>query len=51
MIVGSNPAVSMNVSFFRDVCVVRHRYLRLDDHSSSGVLPSVMCLSVIVKPR
>jgi len=32
-------------------CVVRQRSLRGPDHSSSGVLPTVVCLSVIVKPR
>jgi len=49
--VGSNPADSKNVSLFRDVCVVRYRFLRLDDRSSSGVPSSMVCLSVIVKPR
>jgi endo-1,4-beta-D-glucanase Y len=33
------------------VCAVRYRSLRLADHSSRGVLMSVVCLSVIVKPR
>ena len=32
-------------------CVVRQRSLRRPDHSSRGVLPTVMCLGVIVKPR
>jgi len=32
------------------LCVVRLSLGRADD-SSSGVLPSVVCLSVIVKPR
>jgi hypothetical protein len=41
----------MNVSFFRDVCVVRYRFFFFDDHSFSGVLSSVVCLSEIVKPR
>jgi hypothetical protein len=31
--------------------VVRYRSLRRADHSSRGVLPSVVCLSVIAKPR
>ena len=31
-------------------CVVRQRSMRRGDHSSRGVLPSVVCLSVIVKP-
>jgi hypothetical protein len=30
-----------------ECCVVRYRSLRLADHSSRGVLPSVVCLSVI----
>jgi hypothetical protein len=33
------------------LCVVRYRSLRRADHSSRGVLLSVVCLSVIVKPR
>ena len=33
------------------VSVVRYRSLRWADHSSREVLPSVVCLSVIVKPR
>jgi len=46
-IVGSNPS---------GVClcllsVVRKRSLRRADHSSRGVLPTLVCLSVIVKPR
>ena len=48
-IVGLNPAGGMYLLCL--VCVVRYRFLRPADHSSRGVLPSVMCLSVIVKPR
>jgi hypothetical protein len=33
------------------VCVVRERSLRRADHSSRGVLPIVVCLSVIVGPQ
>jgi len=33
------------------LCVVKHRSLRRAGNSSIGVLPSVVCLSVIVKPR
>jgi hypothetical protein len=33
------------------LCVVRYRSLCRADLSSRGVLPSVVCLSVIVKPR
>jgi hypothetical protein len=32
-------------------CVVRERSLRQADHSSRGVLPSVVCLRVISKPQ
>ena len=42
-IVGSNPAGAMDVCL---LCVVRYRSLGRADHSSRGVLPSV-----IVKPR
>jgi hypothetical protein len=50
-IVGSNPARGMDVCLLWVLCVVRQRSLRRADHSSRGVLPSVVCLSVIVKPR
>ena len=46
-IVGSYPAASMYVSV---VSVVRYRSLRRADHSFRGVLPTVVCLSVIVNP-
>ena len=44
-IAGSNPVGGMDVC--RKWCVVRGRSLRLADLSSRGVLPSVVCLSVI----
>ena len=47
-IVGSNPAGGIDGYL---LCVVRYRSLGRAYHSSRGVLPSVMCLSVIVKPR
>jgi hypothetical protein len=31
------------VSFFLGLCVVRYRSLRLADHSSRGVLPTIVC--------
>jgi hypothetical protein len=33
------------------LCVVRWRSLHRADHPYRGVLPSVVCLSVLVKPR
>jgi hypothetical protein len=45
-IVGSNHAGGMWV-----LCVFGYRSLRRADHSSRGVLPSVVCLSVIANPR
>ena len=50
-IVGSNPTLCMNVCLLWVLCIVRWRSLRRADHPSRGVLPSVACLSVIVKPR
>jgi hypothetical protein len=35
----------------RVLCVVKYRSLWRADHSSRGVLPNVVCLSAIVKPR
>jgi hypothetical protein len=32
-------------------CVVKQRSLHRADHSSREILPSVVCLSVTVKPR
>jgi hypothetical protein len=48
---GSNSFGGMNVSFLRLLCFVRKISLRRADHSSRGVLTSVLCLNVIVKPR
>jgi hypothetical protein len=39
----------MDVCVLRVLYVARQRSLRRADHSSRGVLPSVVCLSVIVK--
>jgi hypothetical protein len=50
-IVGSNPAGDMHASPLRVLCVFRHRSLYRADHSPRGVLPSVVCLSVILKPQ
>ena len=33
------------------LCVVTYKSLRWADHSYGGVLPSVVCLSVVVRPR
>jgi hypothetical protein len=41
----------MDVYFLRVLCVVKKSSLRLADHSYSGVLPNVVCLSVIVQPQ
>jgi hypothetical protein len=50
-IVGSNPAGSMDVSFLWVVCCQVQRSLRWADCTSRSVLPSVVCLNLIVKPR
>ena len=50
-IVGLNLAGGMEPCLLCVLCVVRYRSLYRPDHSSTGVLPSVVCLSVIVKPR
>jgi hypothetical protein len=51
-IVGSNPAEGMEVCLLRGLRVGSYkRFLSWAVHSSRGVLPSVVCLSVIVKPR
>jgi hypothetical protein len=50
-IVVSNPAGSMDVSVLRVLGDVKERSVRRADHLSIGVLPSVLCLSVIVNPR
>jgi hypothetical protein len=49
-IVGSNPTGNMDVCLVWVLYVVRWS-LRQADHSSRVVLPSVVCPSVIVKPR
>jgi hypothetical protein len=48
---GSNPPGGMDVSLLWVLYVFRWRSLWRADHSSRGVLPSLVCLSVIVKPR
>ena len=45
-IAGSNPAGLMDVCLLEVLCVVRST-----DHSSRGILQSVVCLNVIVKKR
>ena len=45
-VIGSNTAVATE-----GLCVVRKRFLRRADHPSRGILPSVVCLIVIVKPQ
>jgi hypothetical protein len=50
-IADSNPAGDMDVCLLRVLCVVRQRSLLRADLSSGGFLSSVVCLSVIVKPR
>jgi len=51
--VGSNSSGDMDIGFLRALCVVSRGLssLRRPNHSSRGVLPSVVCLIVIVKPR
>ena len=49
-IVGSNPAGAMDVCAVWMLCVVRKSSLSRADLLSRGVLPTVVCLSVIVKP-
>ena len=49
-IVGSNAAGGMDVCLLLVLSVVRYRSLRRADHSSRKVLPSSVCLSVIMKP-
>jgi hypothetical protein len=49
-IAGSSPLGVVYICVLWVLCVVRERSLGLADHSSRGVLPSVVCLSVIVKP-
>jgi len=47
----SNPAVGIVACLLRMLCVVRQRSLQRADHSSRGVLSSMVCLSVILKPQ
>jgi hypothetical protein len=49
-IVGTDSAGGMDVCLLRVFGVVRHKSLCQAGHSSRAVLPSVECLSVIVKP-
>ena len=49
-IAGSNAAGAVDDCLLWVLCAVRYRPLRRADPSSRGVLPSVVCLSVIVKP-
>jgi hypothetical protein len=46
-IVGSNPAAGMDVCLLWVLCVVRKRFLPPTDHSSRGVLPSLVCLKCV----
>ena len=50
-IAGLNPVDGMNVCLLWVLCLFRYRSFRRADHSSGGVLQSVVCLSVIVTPR
>ena len=50
-IAGSNPALVIDICLLLVLCVVSWRSLRRADHSSRGVLPSEVFLSVIVKPH
>jgi len=45
------PLGGTDVCLLWVLCVVRQRSLRQADHSSRGVLPTVVGLSVIVKPQ
>ena len=50
-IAGSNPAGDMDVCLLCVLCVIRKRSFSRADHFSRGILQSVVCLSVIMKPR
>jgi hypothetical protein len=50
-IVVSNPAGGMDVCLLWMLSGVRKSSLRRADHSSRGVLPTVVCLWVIMNPR
>ena len=43
----SNPAGVMDVSLVNVMCVVRQRSQRQADHSSRGVLPTVVCITIV----
>jgi hypothetical protein len=45
----SNPVGDMDIYLLGVLRVVRYRSLRRADHSSRGVLPSVVCLSEIAE--
>ena len=47
---GSNPAEDVDICLLGTVCDFWHRSLRQADHPCSGVLPIVVCLSMILKP-
>jgi hypothetical protein len=47
---GFEPAGDMYISLLCMLCVFRWRPLIRADHSPRGILPSVACCSVIVKP-
>ena len=46
-IVDSNPAGGVDICLLLVLCDVRERSLLRADHSSRGVLPTAVCLSVI----
>ena len=48
-IVGLNPTRGMDVCVLWMLCIVMSRFLHRADHLSRGVLPTVICLSVIMK--
>jgi len=50
-IAGSNRTGGMDVCLLCVLCVVRKRSLLRADQSSRGVPPSVVCVSLSVKPR
>jgi len=50
-IAGSNAVGSMDVCLLCLLCVARQTLLRRADNSSRGVLKSVGCFCVIVKPQ
>jgi len=50
-IAGSNPSGSMHVVLLWLLCIDRQRSLRRADLLSGGILPSVLCMNVILKPQ